>query len=123
MEEMFQITLPDERFTLQATVVISGGDIVVTVTGGSRPHVGGVSLVAGSGDQPFAGVLVLPGHREDEPALAMAGRLAAASGRTVAVVAGMHWDDLTRDEITLIRKNWLRLADLIIARLESDRLT
>jgi hypothetical protein len=111
---MIQVILSDSRFPLQAVVIPMGEDLLISITGGTRPHLGGLSLVDGSPGGSFSQVLVLPGHREDEPALAVGRQVAQATGRVVAVAVGIHWDDLTKREIQEIRRNWQKLAGMII---------
>ncbi len=114
---MIQVTFSDSRFPLQAVVISMGEDLLISITGGTRPHLGGLSLVDGSPGGSFSQVLVLPGHREDEPALAIGQQVAQATGRAVAVAVGIHWDALTKKEIQEIRQNWQKLADMIIESL------
>jgi len=114
---MIQVTLSDSKFPLQAVIIPMGEDLLISITGGTRPHLGGVSLVDASPDGNFSQVLVLPGHREDEPALAVGRQVAQATGRVVSVAVGIHWDGLKKKEIQEIRRNWKRLADMIIESL------
>ncbi len=120
LSAMIQVTCADSRFPLQAVVIPMGKDLLLSITGGTRPHLGGISLVDGSPGQFSEQVLVLPGHREDEPALAVGRQVAQATGKVVAVAVGIHWDNLTRREIEEIRRNWQRLAEMIIDRLAVD---
>jgi hypothetical protein len=47
-------------------------------------------------------LLRLPGHREDEIASRMAGTLAEALNCAVCVSAGIHFDNITREEIAVV---------------------
>ena len=114
---MIQVILSDSRFPLKAVLIPMGEDLLISITGGTRPHLGGLSLVDGSPGGSFSQVLVLPGHREDEPALAVGRQVAQVTGRAVAVAVGIHWDILTKNEIQKIRQNWQRLTDMIIESL------
>jgi len=114
---MIQVILHDSRFPLQAVVIPMGEDLLISITGGTRPHLGGLSLVDASPGGNFFQVLVLPGHRDDEPALDIGRQVAQATGRVVSVAVGMHWDNLKKKEIQEIRRNWKKLADMIIESL------
>jgi hypothetical protein len=110
---MFQVSCGDDRFSLLARICPVGDDLLLLVTGGSRIHIGALAL-AGSGGTAVE-TLCLPGHREDEPARDLAAQVGAATGRTVAVAAGMHWDGLESADIDGIRRLWRRLGFDIIA--------
>jgi len=114
---MIQIALPDSRFPLQAVVIPMGEDLLISITGGTRPHLGGVSLVDISSGGDFSRGLVLPGHRDDEPALDIGRQVAQATGRVVSVAVGIHWDGLKKQDLQEIRRNWKRLAAMIIESL------
>lgn len=110
---MFQVSCGDDRFSLLARVCPVGADLLLVVTGGSRIHIGALAL-AGSGGAVVE-TLGLPGHRDDEPARDLAAQVGAATGRTVAVAAGMHWDNPEPADIDRIRRLWRRLGLEVIA--------
>lgn len=90
------------RLRVEALAVLVGGDLVVAIWGGTAPHVGAVALAQPrpSLDDPrvtssTSSVLTLLGHKDDVVAREAADRLAAASGRTAVVTAGLHVDDAT----------------------------
>ena len=82
------------RLRVEALAVLVGGDLVVAIWGGTAPHVGAVALAQPrpSLDDPRVTLL---GHKDDVVAREAADRLAAASGRTAVVTAGLHVDDAT----------------------------
>jgi hypothetical protein len=66
----------------------------------------GAAAVAGCGSEDLA---VLPPHKEGPLAAECAALLAEAGGCSCAVVAGIHQDDVARDEIAAILAN-VRIA-------------
>ncbi len=86
-----------------------GRDLLVTVTGG-RAHVGAVAVGVTCGGLATSSVITVPAHREDRVVKDAAEKLAKALGRTVVVVAGIHYDDMDQGEIT----DTLRLCDEMI---------
>ena len=93
-----------------------GNDLVVNLTGGES-HVGAVA-VAWVGHNPSHAadhVIALPGHKEDIPAREMAEGLSRALGCTVTVVAGMHWDNIDDEGITVVLALCRRITDRIAA--------
>lgn len=90
------------RIRLSLRVCRQGRDLQVLLDGGAA-HLGAVALAAAPapGTEAQGDLLVLPGHREDALALRMAKRLAAALGCAVCVSAGIHYPDITREEIAV----------------------
>jgi hypothetical protein len=79
-----------------------GRDVQCLLYGGDA-HIGAVALAWPDGDAgEQSRLLGLPGHREDETALRMARTLARTLGCVVCVSAGMHFDDITREEIAVV---------------------
>lgn len=99
---MLELRRTSGRVRLRLRAIAMGNDLCVLLDGGDTPHIGAAALCGAT----FADVLPLPGHREAELAHELAQRLSAALDRTVAVICGIHLDDITREEIDLA----LRLA-------------
>lgn len=88
------------RTEVRLDLLAQGRDLVLLV-GGGDVHVG-AGAVAGGGAE---GLAVLPPHKEGPLAAECAALLAEAGGCSCAVVAGIHQDDVTRDEIAAILGN------------------
>lgn len=100
--------------------------LVVTIAGGERPHIGAVALA-----QPrpslrdphqrsaTTSVLALVGHKDDEVARSMANQLAQASGRATTVIAGIHVDQATDEEIEQFRSLCRQAVERILRWLAS----
>ncbi|MBQ9007616.1 MAG: hypothetical protein IJ092_14790, partial [Atopobiaceae bacterium] len=87
------------------------------VYGGECPHVGGQALASPGcalhGEQLSRVDLwtaTVPGHKDAEAAAAVARELCLATGEPVSVVAGIHVDDATKEEIGLLGANALSAA-------------
>lgn len=94
------------RLAVAGTAILLGDDVLVHLTGGTGPHIGAVALavvrpsLAGEGRiSSTPSLLTLPGHKEDALALEGATSLAAATGRNVVLVAGLHVDEATPGDI------------------------
>jgi hypothetical protein len=105
-----------------AVVVAAGEDLVVTVGGGEKPHVGCVVVATpvASRSKPGAwsascSVLTIPPHKEEPIARAVASAAAAASGRVVVTTAGVHDDGLDRAGIEVYLELGERLAHEVAA--------
>lgn len=94
-----------------------GNGLTAFVFGGELPHVGGQAL-ANPGPTLHGERLsrvdmwtaAVPGHKDAEAAAAVARELCLATGQPVSVVAGIHVDNATAEEIRLLGSNALRAA-------------
>ncbi|PLX75643.1 MAG: hypothetical protein C0615_07760 [Desulfuromonas sp.] len=114
----FSIATDKEGFQVTAAAQLLGDDLLVTCTGGDKPHIGAVAVAypRPSINDPeklsaSANVICLSGHREDELARSAALKLCRAIGRTVTVVAGMHWDKIDAQGIRQVVANVEELID------------
>jgi hypothetical protein len=77
-----------------------GDDYLLTLTGG-REHVGAVAI--GSFDEKSqrasSSVITMPGHREEQLALAGARQVSRATKKITVFIAGIHQDNISPEEI------------------------
>jgi len=124
---MVRITsgMPPLSLEIQAQRV--GSDLVVVLSGGTRPHVGATAVaqprpsLRGDGSRSAtASVITLLGHKEDELARWAALTLAARLGATVVVSAGIHVDDATPEQIRYLEAEARALVERLAHRLETE---
>jgi hypothetical protein len=89
------------RFRIDALVQSLGDDLLVSVWGGTRPHIGavGIAIPRPSLDDPqrvsaTSSNYTFLGHKEDAVVKQVSESIAAALGRNVVVTAGLHWEGL-----------------------------
>ena len=99
-------------------VLRQGRDWVALLCGGEA-HVGAVAL--GSPYSPGFDVLTVPGHKEDALAQETAARLSAAVGCHVCVVAGIHNDNITAEEIQQVQDMVRDVTEQCLAALRGGR--
>jgi len=80
-----------------------GRDLLLLITGGV-PHIGAASTAYMDGDRALVLTSAVPHHKEHTISEAVALRIAAALHRTVTVVMGIHYDNLTREGISEVVK-------------------
>lgn len=97
------------RITLLAKVFSQGNDMQIQLAGG-KAHIGAVAIADASGQ---CRALQLSGHHDDIPAAAMAKKISSALGINVAVNAGIHYDNITQEEIAQV----LKLSDILADRI------
>jgi gallate decarboxylase subunit D len=110
----------EDRIRVEVTTHWVGKDLVVTIGGGTHPHVGAVAMaqprpsLKGDGTvSATASVIALLGHKEDELARWAALHLAARLNATVVVSAGLHVDDATLDEVLRLDAEARRLVEAL----------
>lgn len=118
------ISVKDGRFFLQARVFLIGPDLMVSLWGGTHPHIGAVALALprpslrdATKTSATSSVLTVLGHKEDETVKAVSERLAAAFNKKTVVTAGIHWEHLKPEEIKQIIGLTEKLTQKIIDRL------
>ena len=91
---------PDD-IELSATVV--GRDLLLLITGGLR-HIGASSTAYVDGDRIEVLTSAVPNHKEHTLTETIAMRVAEATRRTVTVVMGIHYDNLSKEDIMEVVK-------------------
>ena len=126
--EAFRLTHQKNACTIEALGLPVGADLVVSLWGGSVPHVGAVALAIPrpSLSDPArmsatSSVLTSPGHKEDDIVKPFAEKLAAALACTVSVSAGMHWELLPAGEIETVHLLCEELAQQVIDAIRNQR--
>lgn len=99
---------------------LSIGDDYLVIISGGREHIGAAALgqcYDTDAGKANSSVLAAYGHKEDEPAMKTAGYLSKALKRNTAVIAGIHFDDLSAGEINEILAAVHELASLLVTKL------
>lgn len=104
--EMYRVTrlVNGREITVEAFIV--GADIQVLCFGGDKPHIGAVSLAEpyesdGAGHASVSTITALS-HREDILSRQLAAAISKKLGARVAVSCGIHYDNITRELISLV---------------------
>jgi hypothetical protein len=120
----FSVEASRGRFKTCGFVQEVGQDILVSVWGGTRPHIGAVgiavprhSLKNSKKWSATSSNFTFPGHKEDALVKRISERLAAQLRKNVVVTAGIHWDSLTVEEIKTIENLTGKLSDRILEKL------
>lgn len=112
MVRTLTVTAGTGRYRIEVLTTLTAEGLVVQILGGERPHVGAVAIALprpslSSPGELRASTTVVPlyGHRDDEIARPAAEKLAVACAQPVVVVAGVHIEAATREEIELLVAN------------------
>lgn len=125
---MFELTQGEGRYQVRLRALDTGGSgLVVFITGGDRPHLGGIALAAlppqGYNELSHCDTwdITLPGHKDKELARAIARKICLAVGEPVSVNVGIHTDRASGDDILLLCRQAEALADQFISRYIADK--
>jgi len=120
----FSIILSKGKFTIEGQVQEIGPDLLVSIWGGTRPHIGavGMALPRHSLKDPrkwsaTSSTYTFIGHKEDTLVKKISERLATQLRKNVVVTAGIHWDSITLKEIKIIETLTEKLSDRILEKL------
>ena len=97
-----------------------GEDLIVCLFN-EAGHIGAAAVAdyCEKENQASVSVITRSGHRDDAPASEAARRLCKAVRRPVCVIAGIHLDDITKEEIAEIMNNCEKLICKLLHSLDS----
>jgi len=87
---------------IMAEVNQLGPDYLITIRGGSRHHIGSVSIAYKEAGQIRLKKILLPEHRDDVISDMAAVKLCEALDATVSAVCGIHYEAPGKDDIAVI---------------------
>ena len=115
----------DGIFKVIAEVKIIGEDLMISVWGGTKPHIGSISVsVPRPGLQDnttmsaTSSIINLIGHKDEVVARKFSEQLAAKFNRNAIATAGIHIDDITENQINIIMQNIRDLCLEVVNKLE-----
>lgn len=123
---MITFVAGSEPYRVEISACLVGDDLVAVVEGGEKPHVGAVavsiprpSLADAEEISSSTSVFTLVGHKEDVLARMMAGKIASALQRNVALTTGIHVDNISGEGIKAIENNCQIVLEKLILHLTS----
>lgn len=102
---VWQGQVGEGRCRITLTLIDTGNGINGLLTGGEKPHVGGVVLalprlsLSGKGWSTDVYITPVPGHKDVSVAQTAAETIARAIHLPVAITAGIHSDNLGQEEL------------------------
>lgn len=109
-------------YRIQGRATLCGKDIHLSFTGGTREHIGAVSLAAYEPERNSATVSTISvyAHRDDVLAGSAAKRVSIRFRCTVTVTVGIHIDDAGREDIQILSENFEKCCERMIEGLEES---
>jgi hypothetical protein len=119
----FLVEISKGRFKIHGSVQEVGQDLLVSIWGGTRPHIGaiGIAIPRPSLKNPkrwsaTSSNFTFLGHKEDVMVKKISEKLASRLRRNIVVTAGVHWDRITSNEIKILQNLILRLSEQILRK-------
>ncbi len=110
-----------DNFTIKTSIIEIEKDIVIII-GGGKSHIGAVgisfptaSIIEKEKTTTTTSIITLPGHKDDIIAKIFSEKLSKALNRNVVAIAGIHFDNITKEEIDKIVKCSENLCIKIVA--------
>lgn len=120
---MYDITTKRGRIEIDSKSIMVGKDLCVIISGGDSPHIGCVtlsvprpSLSDSNRLSSTTSVLNLLGHKDDEAAKYVSHTLSSKLNKNVVVTCGIHVDNITTEEITVVINLLKELTDLLLEK-------
>lgn len=120
-EEIFTVQREVCGYLLQVSVKKIGQDLLVSVEGGQKPHIGCViqsvprpSLTGDGSYSATSSVLNLTGHKDEYLCRKLSEQICAACQTTVVCTGGVHIDQITKEEICEIMRIIEDMGNVVI---------
>lgn len=126
-QEEIRLSCGEDRYIINLLALITADGIAITLTGGERPHVGGMAMsvprLSINDSKMSCDTWVTPrgGHKDDQAAALVARQVCLATGQTTAVTAGIHIDRAQPWEVERLLENCRQVADLLGSRIKELR--
>ena len=113
------------KFKIFGLVQQLGMDYLVSIWGGTLPHIGAVGMATPRPSlkdpakwSATSSNFTFIGHKEDAVVKPIAEKLAAQCKGNVVVVAGIHWDAMTPQEIKVVERLTQKMSDQILRKMK-----
>ena len=124
--ELIRIEDSDNNFKITADIIRTGEDLVIII-GGGKYHIGAVgisyptaSIIEEEKNTITTSVITLPAHKEDIVAKMFSEKVSKALNKKIVAVAGIHFDNISKDDIEKILEGCERLCEKVINRICED---
>ncbi|OEF96491.1 hypothetical protein [Desulfuribacillus alkaliarsenatis] len=117
-------------FSIEITYQRIGFDLLVTIAGGTKHHIGAVAIAEyhpsmSDSTKPSAStsVVVITPHKEGEIVYEVANQLAREFRTNVIITGGIHVDNASSEDIQLLVDNMYKAIEIVKSRLHCTKNT
>lgn len=129
MSEQYEAKAGEGVLAVAGSLTLTAGGGVLQLYGGTREHVGSVtvsaprpSLTGGGRTSVTSSVINLPSHKEELVGRPAAEKLAVELDMPIVCVAGIHVDGATAEELHTLAKNAEDAVELLLDALAAAQL-
>ena len=118
MEDQFKASIDKGKFKVTLYAITSGDDLIVIIEGGEKPHIGSVVIACPDKSKKVNYTIWTDaGHKDNIVAEDAATELMKSLNfdKNVVVIAGLHIDNATREDIDRLVKNSNNLVKNLLA--------
>lgn len=123
--KILKISFGKGKHRIYSVAIITADGVIVDLAGGDKPHVGAVSiniprrsLKDPSKFSASSSVFTLVGHKDDEIAKPISEKLSRELNQVVVVVAGLHVEHATNEDINRLLSNSMHIAEILVKKLK-----
>ncbi len=115
---LINFEVSNKKFKIHAKLLFVGEDIVIII-GGGETHIGAVGVSTPAASPHFkdkivsSSIITLPGHKDDIVCKLIGEKISKKLNKNVCVITGIHYDNLTKEEIEEI----LNLCNMLINKI------
>ena len=120
--DLIKVDVSNERFKITGELIYVGDDILIVIEGGEF-HIGAVGVSTPAASPHFknkiisTSIITLPGHKDDIVCKIVGEKISKKLNKNVCIIAGIHFDNLTKSEINEILALCDKLADKILEKI------
>lgn len=123
---MYDLTIEKGRIKINLKAILIGKDLCIIISGGDSPHIGSVTLSVPrpslsdfNKNSATTSILNLLGHKDDEAARYVSHTISSKLNKNVVVTCGIHVDNITVEEITIVMDIIKELTNILLCKLSS----
>ena len=124
-EACIEVSSGEGKHRVTSIGILTKEGVVVCVFGGEKPHVGSLalgiprpSLRSPTEVSATSSVINLVGHKDDEIARPVAEKFARELQQVTAVIAGVHIDNASEDDIARLLDNSNRASEMLLNKMK-----
>lgn len=122
-----KIALKEGRFKIYGLFQEIGPDILYSIWGGTRPHIGavGIAVPRASLKDPLkwsatSSNYTFVGHKEDMLVKELSELVSARLQKQVILTAGIHWDHINTSEIKIVGDMARKMTSQLLNKLQNQ---
>ena len=124
LTQKVKVSFGEGKFKVEGTAITTSNGVIVLILGGEEPHIGSVAIALPRPSlrnqtkiSSTASVYTLLGHKDDEVAKPAAENLAKELEKVVVVIAGIHVEDATGEEIKILMNNSQKIIEKLLEKI------